>query len=43
MLTPFSTLFHTAAYLWKRWQRKGIKPNQAKLSTVLKHKRRAAA
>lgn len=43
MLTPLSTLFHTAAYLWKRWQRKGSRPNQAKLSTVLKHMRRAAA
>jgi len=43
MLTPFSSLFHTAAYLWKRWQRKGFRPNQAKFSTILKHMRRAAA
>ena len=43
MLTSISTLFHAAAYLWKSWQRKGFRPNQAKVSTILKHMRRAAA
>jgi hypothetical protein len=30
MLTPFSTLFHTAAYLLKRWQRKRLQAQPGK-------------
>jgi len=43
MFTPINTIVHTVAYLWKRWQRKGFRSNQTKVSTVLKHMRRAAA
>ena len=43
MLIQLNTLIQTAAYLWKRWQRKGSRPNQARLSTVLKHMRKATA
>ena len=43
MLTPLSTIIHTAAYLWQRWQRKGLRSKQARLSTILRHMRKASA
>lgn len=42
MLTPFNTLIHTVAYLWKRWLRKGFRPNQTRFKAVLKHMSKAA-
>ena len=43
MLTPLSTLINTAAYLWQRWQRKGLRSGQARLSTIIRHMRKASA
>ena len=43
MLTPLSTLINPAAYLWQRWQRKGLRPGQARLSTIIRHMRKASA
>ena len=40
MLFPLSTLIHTAAYIW---QRKGLRPKQARLSTIFRHMRKASA
>ena len=42
MFIPLNTLIHTAAYLWQRWQRKGIKPKQARLSSIIRHMRKAS-